>query len=141
MIDKKTRTRVSNLMRRDLKKTHYYNDAKNKHFKGKTVYQCPNCKGHFYTGSSSKNFEKLKSEEYPDLIRCKESEFNMDHIDPVVPYDTDLHSMSLDEIAYRVYSLDKLDENLQYICSPCHKEKTKIEASIRAKYRELEKLD
>lgn len=141
MIDKKTRTRVSNLMRRDLKKTHYYNEAKNRHFKGKTVYQCPSCSTLFYTGASQKNFDKLKEEEYPDLVRCKSKDLQMDHIDPVVPYDTDLHSMSLDEIAYNVYCLEKLADNLQYICTPCHKEKSKVEASIRAKYRELEKLD
>lgn len=141
MIDKKTRTRVRNLIAQDLKKAHFYNEAKNRHFKGKAVYQCPSCKKHFYVGSSDKNFNKLKDEKYPDLVRIKEKELQMDHIDPVVPYDTDLHSMSLDEIVYRIYCLEKLADNLQYICTPCHKEKSKVEASIRAKYRELEKLE
>ena len=136
-LDKKLRTRVSNLIRRDLKKTPWYSRVVKKSFLGKTIYKCPICKDEYYTGSSQKNYDKLK-EESPDLKRCKSSEFNMDHIEPVVPYDTDLHSMTLDEIAIRVYSKE---DNLQYICSVCHKEKTAKEARIRKLYRDEKKLE
>ena len=79
-MDKKLRTRVTNLMRRDLKKTKMYSNAKNRHFKGKTVFMCPACEVHFYTGSSDKNYESLK-EEYEVLERCKSKEFHADHVE------------------------------------------------------------
>lgn len=136
-MDKKLRTRVTNLMRRDLKKTTMYSNAKKRHFKGKTVYMCPVCTKHFYTGASQKNFEELK-EEYEGLVRCKEKELHMDHIEPLTPYDKEFHDMTLDEIAERNYCKE---ENLQYICSECHKEKTAKEATIRSKYKKLKKLE
>jgi len=121
-MDKKLRTRVTNLMRRDLKKTTMYSNAKKRHFKGKTVYYCPICTKHFYTGASEKNFEALK-ETYEDLVRCKEKEF---------------HDMNLDEIADRNYCKE---DNLQYICHVCHKEKTSKESTIRSKYKKLKKME
>lgn len=136
-MDKKLRTRITNLMRRDLKKTVMYSNAKSRHFKGKTVYMCPVCNKHFYTGASQKNFEAL-CEEYEDLVRCKEKELHMDHVTCVVPYDREFHDMTLDEIAERVYCNE---DNLQYICSECHKEKTSKESTIRSKYKKLKKLE
>lgn len=139
-MNKGLKTRISNLIRKDLKKCKHYNEAKNKHFKGMTVYQCPECKGHFYTGASAKNFEKLKEETYPDLVRIKSSGMNMDHVDPIIPYDSSLDEMSLEEIAERTYCFSN-PENISYVCSFCHKEKTKRETSVRAKYKELKKLE
>jgi hypothetical protein len=136
-MDKKLRTRVTNLMRRDLKKTKMYSNAKNRHFKGMTVFMCPACEVHFYTGSSDKNYESLK-EEYEVLERCKSKEFHMDHIEPVTPYDKEFHDMTLDEIADRNYCKE---DNLQYICESCHKKKTAKEATIRSKYKKIKKLD
>lgn len=136
-MDKKLRTRVTNLMRRDLKKTKMYSNAKKRHFKGKTVYMCPACNGHFYTGASQKNFEAL-CEEYEGLVRCKEKQLHMDHIEPLTPYDKEFHDMNLDEVAERNYCSE---DNLQYICETCHKEKTAKEATIRAKYKQLKKME
>ena len=96
-MDKKLRTRVTNLMRRDLKKTTMYSNAKKRHFKGKAVFQCPACEVHFYTGSSDKNYDVLL-EEYGELERCSNKEFHMDHIDPVTPYDKEFHDMDLNEM-------------------------------------------
>jgi len=127
-LPKNLRTRVSNLMRRDLKKSVMANNARSKVFKGKSVYYCVSCETHYYTGKSDKNYNKLKDETYHDLKRCKESQFHLDHIDPVVPMDRTLHDMSLDEIALRVYCKE---ENIQYICEECHKNKSGKEMNER----------
>ena len=129
-LPKNLRTRISNLMRRDFKKTKMANDARDRVFKGKTVYHCVACGSHYYTGQSEKNYNKLKEETYPELKRCKEKDFHLDHVDPVVPIDRTLHEMSLDEIALRVYCKT---ENIQYICKDCHTEKTSKEKTARSK--------
>lgn len=130
MINKQTRTKVSNLMRRDLKKTNMANNARKRAFKGKTVYHCVVCDVHYYTGASEKNFIKLKEETYPDLVRYKEKDFHLDHIDPVVPIGVEFHSMTLDEIAVRVYCNE---DNISYICKECHTVKTSKEKTKRSK--------
>jgi 5-methylcytosine-specific restriction endonuclease McrA len=140
MIDKALKTRVTNLMRKDLKKTPQYSKAKAKHFLGKTVYLCPVCNGHFYTGASEKNYQNLKEEKYPDLVRCKDRDFHMDHVNPVIPYDSSAEELTLDETAIRVYCFDN-DENLQYICKECHKAKTSKEKTLRSKYKKVKKLE
>lgn len=121
-------------MRRDLKKTKNADEARNESFKGRTIYLCKLCKTHYYTGQSEKNFIKLKESEFPDLIRCKSSQFHLDHVDPVVPIETNLHSMSLDEIAHRTYFGE-----LQYICESCHKAKSKKEVEERTKAGSLKR--
>ena len=138
-MKKNLKSRISNLIRKDLKKCKHYNDAKNRNFKGMTIYQCPECSIHYYTGSSDKNFDNLKSE-YPDLVRIKAKDMHMDHDEPVIPYDRSVEDMDLEEIAIRIYCFEN-PENLNYICKDCHTEKTKRETSIRAKYKELKKLE
>ena len=117
-------------MRRDLKKTNMANDAKKRAFKGKAVHHCIQCDTYYYTGMSDKNYAKLKESTYPDLKRCDERDFHLDHIDPVVPIDRVLHDMTLDEIAVRVYCSG---DNLQYICKECHTVKTSKEKTKRSK--------
>jgi hypothetical protein len=121
-------------MRRDLKKTKNANDARDSSFKGRTIYLCPICNIHHYTGQSDKNYKKLKDTEFPDLKRCKSTQFHLDHVDPVVPLNTNLHDMTLDDIAYRVYF-----NNIQYICESCHKEKSKNEMNQRKKAGSLKR--
>ena len=139
-MNKALKTRVINLVRKDLKKTPQYSAAVSKNFLGKTVYLCPECKGHFYTGASEKNFLKLKEEKYSDLVRCKSTAFHCDHIEPVVPYDSSLDETELEILVERVYCFDK-PENLSYICKSCHKEKSAKEATLRSKYKKLKKLE
>lgn len=136
----KLKGRVVSMMRRDFKKSPMYDTAKKRAFLGKTVYKCEMCGQTFYTGASQKNFEKLKEEEYPELIRLSEKKaLDMDHREPIVPYDSTTREMTLDELAPRIYCSE---DNLQYICkAKCHKEKTAKEKSIRAKYQQLKKLE
>jgi hypothetical protein len=136
----KLKGRIIGMARKDFKKSPMYAEAKKRAFLGKTVYRCvkPECEFRVYTGASTKNFEALK-EEYPPLIRASESKsLQMDHISPVVPYDSSTKEMSLDEMLPRVYCNE---DNLQYICKACHKEKSSREASIRKTFREIKKLE
>jgi len=89
-----------------------------------------------YTGVSDKNYEKLKLE-HPKLQRGKESKmFNLDHIEPIVPYDRATKDMSLDELAPRVYCHE---DNMQYICKECHKIKSVHESGLRKEERRNKK--
>lgn len=56
----------------------------------------------------------------------------VDHVDPVVPVDSELEKMTWDEVVNRVWSAP---ENLQVICETCHKSKSKSENSVRRKNR------
>ncbi len=135
----KLKGRVVGMMRADFKKSPMHSAAKARAFKGKTVYGCEEkgCDFVVYTGASQKNFDKLKEELYPTLIRGKESKtMQMDHQNPVVPYTTSTKEMTLDEIAERIYCHE---DNLQYICKDCHKAKTSAEATLRKEYRAKKK--
>lgn len=136
---KKLKGRCISFMRKDFKKSPAYTEAKKRAFLGDTVYECGQCGAKFYTGTSDKNFQKLKEEKYPDLVRSSLSKaMDMDHQDPIVPYDSSTDEMSLEELMVRIYCHE---DNLQYICKACHSEKSKKEATIRKKYRELKKLE
>lgn len=135
----KLRGRVIGMCRKDFKKSPMYSEAEKRSFLGGTVYKCELCDFKVYTGASQKNFEKLKEEKYPDLVRgTKRKYLQMDHIESVIPYDSSTKEMSLDEMIPRIYCHE---DNLQYICKSCHSSKTAKEASIRKKYRELKKLE
>ena len=124
----KLKGRVLSLMRADFKKSPMYSEAKSRSFEGKAVYKCPLCSVRIYTGASDKNYEKMLLED-PNLLRGKESKMlQLDHILPIVPYDRATKDMSLDELAPRVYCHEN---NMAYICKPCHKSKTSEEATLR----------
>ena len=56
------------------------------------------------------------------------SYMEVDHIDPVVPYNTSLEEMSWDELVNRLWCEES---NLQAICEECHDKKTKVERKMR----------
>lgn len=51
-----------------------------------------------------------------------------DHIDPIVPINQALEDMSWDTVVDRAWCARN---NLQPVCKPCHKEKTKAEGKLR----------
>lgn len=136
----KLKGRVLGMCRSDFKKSPQYAAAKKRAFLGKTVYKCESCGQTFYTGASQKNYDQLKEDQYPDLIRMSERKaLDMDHIECVIPYDKTTKEMSLDEIVPRIYCHE---DKLQYICkAKCHKEKTAKEKTIRSKYQQLKKME
>jgi len=137
----KLKGRIIGMARKDFKKSPMYAAAEKRAFLGKTVYRCilEDCDFRVYTGASAKNFETLKEEEYPTLIRAsKAKSLQMDHITSVVPYDSSTKEMSLDDLLPRIYCHE---DNLQLICKNCHKEKTAKEATIRKMYRAEKKAE
>lgn len=134
----KLKGRVIGMCRSDFKKSPMYDIAMKRAFLGKTVYRCviENCDFRLYTGVSVKNFEALK-EEYPTLIKgTLRKHMQMDHVESVIPYDKTTKDMSLDELLPRIYCHE---DNLQYICKSCHKEKTSKEARVRKLLRDENK--
>lgn len=63
---------------------------------------------------------------------------NVDHINPVIPTDSALEFMTLDEVADRIWCEEN---NLQVLCESCHNTKTKAETKIRAKNKKERKLN
>ncbi len=60
---------------------------------------------------------------------CAGHELQIDHIEPVIPYDKSMEEMTLDEIVARTWCEV---HNLQVICiDPCHTNKTKLERKLR----------
>jgi len=132
----KLKGRILTLMRADFKKSPMYSEAKSRSFLGRATYQCPICLVKIYTGTSDKNYEKLLLED-PKLLRGKESKMlQLDHVESIVPYHRSTKEMTLDELAPRVYCHE---DNMVYICKPCHKEKTSEEATRRAEFRKKKK--
>ena len=135
----KLKGRIIGMARKDFKKSPMYAAAEKRAFLGKTVYRCvvEDCDFRVYTGASQKNFEALKEETYPTLIRASKSKsLQMDHIEPVVPYDRTTKDMSTDEMLPRIYCHE---DNLQYICKCHHKEKTAKESKVRKLLRDEKK--
>lgn len=60
-------------------------------------------------------------------------EIDVDHILPVIPLNG---SKSFDEIIPRLFCDS---DNLQVLCKPCHKTKSKAENKLRFEYRKLRK--
>lgn len=56
-------------------------------------------------------------------------QMEVDHVDPIVPINMSLESMTWDEIVNRIWCDPK---NLRAICKDCHKIKTKVETKQRA---------
>jgi len=134
----KLKGRIIGMARKDFKKSPMYAAAEKRAFLGKTVYRCilEDCDFRVYTGVSAKNFEVLK-EEYPNLIKASLSKsLQMDHVEPVIPYDSSTKEMSLDLLLPRIYCHE---DNLQYICKACHKEKSSKEATVRKLLRQEKK--
>jgi 5-methylcytosine-specific restriction endonuclease McrA len=64
------------------------------------------------------------------------SYMEVDHIDPVVPVNKNLTSMTFDDIVNRIWCEFT---NLQAICPECHTTKTKTENKLRREARKKEK--
>jgi len=65
-------------------------------------------------------------------------EVQVDHIDPVVPLDTEGRNLSWDTIYDRLLNVDP--EDLQILCKKCHLEKSVKENSVRRAHKRERKL-
>lgn len=145
-MEKKLRGRIHNILRQDFKKSKLYNEAIENAKLDAKVYQCQECKQIMYTGVSEKNFEAFK-DKYEGIIAAEVktskngskravSCYDIDHIDPVVPYDKLYYEIDMEEWVERLHCDVS---NLRLLCKSCHSEKTAKEATIRSKYKKLRK--
>lgn len=147
-MDKKLRGRIHNILRNDFKKSKLYSEVLEKAKLDVKVYKCEECGQVYYTGVSEKNFEEYKNK-YPGIIAAEVTRsksgskrakncFEVDHKEPVIPYDKLYYEVNLEEWVDRLYCDIN---NLACLCTSCHKEKTSKEATIRSKYKKLKKLE
>ena len=64
------------------------------------------------------------------------SNFDVDHINPVIPLDRTMNDMSLEELADRVFCDES---NLLAICQTCHHRKSSCEMKIRRANKKAKK--
>lgn len=67
---------------------------------------------------------------------CAAYQAAVDHIDPVVPVESTLESMTLDELANRLWCEKN---NLQVLDPTCHKSKSKLESKERRLHKQKNK--
>ena len=90
-------------------------------------------------GVLDKHLSKRKGPRGGKMYRCQRcgksfsaKDVQVDHIDPVIPIGTPAYSMSWDTLVGRIYCDTN---NLQVLCTGCHKIKSATESSTRAKIR------
>lgn len=134
MIDKKIIGRIHKLIRDDFKKSAVFSEVYNRAKVGAALFKCEECGKLCYTGSSKKNLLQYQK----DLGDVTTDKLEVDHhTEPVIPYDKLYYEITLDEFVSRVYcDIDKL----KLMCFVCHREKTSLEATLRAKHKQLKKL-
>lgn len=76
-------------------------------------------------------------------VKCEEcgkleakSNVQVDHKEPVVPLTVSAESMSFDELFNRIWCKES---NLQIVCKPCHRAKTKAENKERRRLKNEKK--
>lgn len=74
-------------------------------------------------------------------VKCEEcgkmeakSNVQVDHREPLIPLDSSLEEMSWDEVVSRLWCDES---NLQIICKPCHRLKSKAENKERRRLKKL----
>ncbi len=100
--------------------------AKRKTKIGPELHQCPLCQQIIYTGKRS--IESIQVD-YPDAIAGR---MDVDHIDPVIPVEDSGKDKDWNKIIIRMFCEE---DNVQSICSSCHKIKSLAERGDRAKAR------
>jgi 5-methylcytosine-specific restriction endonuclease McrA len=63
---------------------------------------------------------------------CAANEFQVDHLDPVIPINRHYLSLTIEEFYERV---NTSDENLRVLCKTCHKEKSWLENKRRREFK------
>jgi 5-methylcytosine-specific restriction endonuclease McrA len=63
---------------------------------------------------------------------------DVDHIVPVIPLDSSMKDMSLDELVDRIWCSI---EGLRVLCKSCHDDKTAIENKVRREFKKQKKVN
>jgi 5-methylcytosine-specific restriction endonuclease McrA len=111
-VEKKLKNKIIQVLRKASYSHPARSLAKKKARVAPSTYLCNICKTWIYDGK--KDFSKLKFE-YKNV---KTGKIHIDHIDPVIPL---TGWMNFDNFITRLFCSE---DNLQILCSECHKEKT-----------------
>jgi hypothetical protein len=106
--------------------------AKRKTKIGPELHKCPLCAQIVYTGKRSIDSIQV---EYPTAVIGR---MDVDHIEPVVAVEDSGKDKDWNKIIVRMFCDD---ENIQSICSTCHKEKSMAERSGRTLARRENKKE
>jgi hypothetical protein len=104
--------------------------AKRKTKIGPELHQCPLCNQIIYTGKRSIDVIQI---EHPTAIAGR---MDADHIEPVVAVEDSGKDKDWNKIIVRMFCAE---DNVQSICSSCHKTKSLAERGDRAKARKENK--
>lgn len=93
---------------------------------GPELYKCPLCSSIIYSGKRSIDTIRV---DYPEAIIGR---MDVDHIEPVIPIEDSGKSKDWNKVISRMFCSE---DNVQSICSTCHKQKSLSERGDRAKAR------
>ncbi len=97
---------------------------------GPELHICPLCNQTIYTGKRSIDSIKI---EFPDAI---EGKMEVDHIDPIIAIEDSGKDKDWNRLINRMFCEE---DNLQNICSICHKLKTALEKQERQEFLKKQK--
>ena len=129
-MDKKFEAKIMSALRKLTKQWPPILKAKRKTKIGPELHQCPLCNQIIYTGKRSIDVIQI---EHPTAIAGR---MDADHIEPVVAVEDSGKDKDWNKIIVRMFCVE---DNVQSICSSCHKIKSLAERGDRAKARKENK--
>jgi 5-methylcytosine-specific restriction endonuclease McrA len=102
------------------------------------VFSRSNLRRAIIEAAKIEHYDNIRSrvKKWGQCAECKQPtamyQMQVDHIDPIIPLDLTLEDMSWDTVIDRTWCAQT---NLQPLCIPCHKEKTKQERKARKQKR------
>lgn len=144
-MDKKQKSRLQRIIRDEFKISDQYKEVQARSKIDKALFKCECCGKLVYEGTSIKNYDEYKVKYKAEVFSCKDAfikkynaqegsevikeKLEVDHIQPVIPYDRYYYELDWNEFFDRTFCGTI---NLQYICkTTCHKEKNKKESEVR----------
>jgi 5-methylcytosine-specific restriction endonuclease McrA len=127
-LDKKFQAKIVSALRKLTKQWPPILQSKKKAKIGPELYQCPKCNDTIYTGARSIDVIQLQ---YPT---ARVGKMDVDHIEPIMAVEDSGKEKDWNKVIQRMFCAE---ENLQTICSRCHKFKSNEEKKERAKARKL----
>lgn len=129
-MDKRFEAKIMSALRKLTKQWPPILKAKRKTKVGPELHECPLCNQLVYTGKRSIDAINI---DHPTAIAGR---MDVDHIEPVIAVEDSGKEKDWNKIILRMFC----DENnVQSICSTCHKAKSSAERGDRAKARKLNK--
>lgn len=145
-MDKSTINRIQRVLRNDFKISKVYSSCTSRSKVDKALFKCEKCGTLNYQGTSEKNYKQLVEKYKVDITVSNKklstklgldvTKMEVDHIIPVIDYDKYYYTVDWNEFISRLFCEES---NLQYLCTPCHSEKSAKEARVRKLLRDKRK--